>query len=70
MSVTRDELHQLVDAVEDEKVPDAATYLRGLVQRGTLSAHDLSFVGALDGGPEDLAEQHEDYLRARFDGRS
>lgn len=63
MSVTRDELHQLVDAVDDEKVPEAAAYLRALVQRGASSVHHMSFVGSLKGGPEDLAEQHGDYLR-------
>lgn len=70
MSVTREELHQLVDAVDDDKVPDAATFLRELMQRGSQSAHALTFVGALDGGPDDLAERHEEYLRDRFDRRS
>lgn len=67
MSNTREELHQLVDAVDDDKVPDAATLLRGLTQRGARSSRELSFVGALDGGPDDLGEQHEAYLRERFD---
>jgi hypothetical protein len=60
----------LVDAVDEDKMADAAELLRGLTQRGTPSDGGFSFVGALSGGPDDLAERHEDYLREMFDRRT
>lgn len=68
MSDTREELHHLVDAVDEDKVPDAATLLRGLVQRDAHSERGLSFVGSLEGGPVDLAERHDEYLREHITG--
>jgi len=62
MSTTREELHRLVDAVDDDKVSDAAEVLRGLSGRVEQPERRLSFVASLAGGPEDLAERHENYL--------
>lgn len=67
MSITREDLHHLVDAVDDDKVSDAAALLRGLTGNPTSSEGGLSFVGSLTGGPEDLAERHKEYLHEHFD---
>ncbi|MGH3321428.1 MAG: hypothetical protein ACRDN9_14885 [Streptosporangiaceae bacterium] len=66
MTATREELHRLVDAVDDDKVSDAAALLREFTERREHPRRRLSFVGALTGGPADLAERHEEYLREQF----
>lgn len=67
MTATREELHHLVDDLDEDKVPDAADMLRGLTGQGRQPRRRLSFVGALRGGPPDLAACHEDYLREHFE---
>lgn len=68
MTATREELHRLVDALDEETVPTASVLLYELagedIQR---PRHHMSFVGALHGGPPDLGEQHEEHLRDYFD---
>lgn len=67
MTAMREELHHLVDAVDEDKVPDAAALLRDLAGQPPQSEnHPPSFVGALTGGPADLAERHKDYLHEQF----
>ncbi len=67
MTATREELHHLVDAVDEDKVSDAAALLRDLTGPSQQSANrPLSFVGALTGGPADLAERHKEYLHEQF----
>jgi hypothetical protein len=68
MTATREELHHLVDAVDEDKVPDAAALLRDLTgqQAQQSGKHPPSFLGALTGGPADLGERHQDYLHEQF----
>jgi hypothetical protein len=62
MSVARDELHHLVDELDEGKVPGAVALLRELAARRDGPRSRPSWVGTLRAGP-DLAERSGDMLR-------
>jgi hypothetical protein len=68
VTVTREELHHLVDQLDEDKVPGAAVLLRQLAALGDGSRSRPSWFGALHAGP-DFAERSEDILRDEL-GRS
>jgi hypothetical protein len=63
MSVTRDELHHLVDQLDDDTVPGAVELLRELAARQGRSRSRPAWFGGLSAGP-DFAERSEDILRS------
>lgn len=65
VSTTRDELHHLVDELDEDKVPDAAALLRELAERGYKPRSRPSWVGTLRAGP-DFAERSEEILRSEL----
>jgi hypothetical protein len=65
MSVTREELHHLVDELDDDKVPGAVALLRELAARQDKPRSRPSWVGTLRAGP-DFAERSEDILRSEL----
>lgn len=65
MTATRDELHHLVDQLDDDTVPDAAALLRELAARQSQPPGRPSWFGALHAGP-DFAERSEEILRAEL----
>lgn len=65
MSVTREELHQLVEQLDDDVVPDAAELLRELATQPVRPHRHPSWFGALHSGP-DFAEHADDILRAEL----
>jgi hypothetical protein len=80
---TRDDLHRLVDELDEAVLPDAAYRLTELRQRdrgnaetaGTEAAvadlrRRLPWIGSLHSGRGDLAERSEDILRNEFGIRS
>jgi hypothetical protein len=62
MTATRDELHHLVDQLDDETVAGAAELLRELAARHARPRRRPSWFGALSAGP-DFAEQSGEILR-------
>jgi hypothetical protein len=68
MTATRDELHHLVDQLDDETVAGAAELLRELAARHGRPRRRPSWFGALSAGP-DFAERSEEILRDEL-GRS
>jgi hypothetical protein len=68
MTATRDELHHLVDQLDDETVPGAAELLRELAARHARPRRRPSWFGALSAGP-DFAERSEEILHSEL-GRS
>jgi hypothetical protein len=67
---SRDELHRLVDQLDDAAVPDATEVLTQMVTQRTASHDDLaaprrrlSFVGAFSSGQGDLAARSGQILR-------
>ena len=65
MSVGREELHHLVDELDEDKVPGAAALLRELAARRDKSRNRPSWAGALRAGP-DFAERSEEILRSEL----
>jgi hypothetical protein len=65
MSVTREELHHLVDELDEDKVPGAAALLRELAARRDKPRSRPSWAGTLRAGP-DFAERSEDILRSEL----
>ena len=65
MTATRDELHHLVDQLDDDTVPGAAELLRDLAARQGRPRRRPSWFGALSAGP-DFAERSEEILRAEL----
>jgi hypothetical protein len=65
MTATRDELHHLVDQLDEDTVPDAAALLRELAARQGRPPGRPSWFGALRAGP-DFAERSEEILRAEL----
>ena len=65
MSVTRDELHNLVDELDEDKVPAADALLRELAARRDKPRARPSWAGTLQAGP-DFAERSEDILRSEL----
>lgn len=68
MSTAREELHQLVDELPDEQVPDTLSLLRARRDRGERSWPPRWF-GAAEGRRTDTAERAKEILRTEF-GRS
>lgn len=68
MTVARDELHHLVDELDEETVPRATDLLRDLAARRSRQRSRPSWFGALQAGP-DFAERSEEILRTEL-GRS
>jgi hypothetical protein len=62
MSVTREELHSLIDELDQDQLPSAATLLRELAGRRDKPRSRPSLAGMLRVGP-DFAEQSDDLLR-------
>jgi hypothetical protein len=62
MSVTREELHSLIDRLDQDQLPSAATLLRELAGRRDKPRSRPSWAGMLRVGP-DFAEQSDDLLR-------
>ena len=65
MTATRDELHHLVDQLDDDIVPGAAELLRELAARRGRPQGRPSWFGALRAGP-DFAERSEEILRVEL----
>jgi len=65
MTAMRDELHHLVDQLDDDTVPGAAELLRELAARQGRLQSRPSWFGALRAGP-DFAERSEDILRVEL----
>ncbi len=68
MTVAREELHHLVDELDEETVPSAAELLRELAAGRSRQRSRPSWFGALQAGP-DFAERSEEILRTEL-GRS
>jgi hypothetical protein len=68
MTVTRDELHHLVDELDEDTVLSATELLRELAARRVRQRTRPSWFGALRAGP-DFAEHSEEILRTEL-GRS
>ncbi len=68
MTVAREELHHLVDELDEETVPSATELLRELAARRSRQRTRPSWLGALQAGP-DFAERSEEILRTEL-GRS
>lgn len=68
MSTAREELHQLVDELPDEQVPDTLSLLRARRDRGEHSWPPRWF-GAAEGRRTDTAERAKEILRTEL-GRS
>lgn len=73
---TRDDVHRLVDELDDEAVPDAARQLAELSQRNRANATEaeaeaavtelrrrIPWIGSLHSGQGDLAERSAQILR-------
>jgi hypothetical protein len=69
MSATREELHHLVDELDEDKVPGAAALLRELAERRDKPRSRPPWVGMLHAGP-DFAERSEDILRSELGRRA
>ncbi|CAM00793.1 hypothetical protein A8924_1868 [Saccharopolyspora erythraea NRRL 2338] len=72
MSVTHEDLHQLVERLPSDKLDDAASALAHLVTQDVELAdepvRDLSaYTGSFSAEP-DLAQRTEEFLRDRFRG--
>jgi hypothetical protein len=65
MSATREELHHLVDELDEDKVPGAAVLLRELAARRDKPRARPSWAGTLAAGP-DFAQRSEDILRSEL----
>lgn len=63
--MTREELHHLVDQLDDDTVPGAAELLREIAARGGRPHSRPSWFGALRAGP-DLAGRSEEILRTEL----
>jgi hypothetical protein len=63
MSATREELHHLVDELDEDKVPGAVALLRELAARRDKPRTRPTWAGTLRAGP-DFAERSEDMLRS------
>jgi hypothetical protein len=63
MSAAREELHHLVDELDEDKVPGAVALLRELAARRDKPRTRPSWTGTLRAGP-DSAERSEDILHA------
>lgn len=63
--MAREELHQLVDDLDEETVPSAAELLRDLAARRSRQRSRPSWFGALRAGP-DFAERSEEILRTEL----
>lgn len=68
MSVMREELHQLVDRLPEEKVAPVLRLVRDQIEEAK-AVRDLPFIGMLEAEP-DFAERAEDILRAEDDHSS
>lgn len=68
MTVAREELHHLVDELDEDTVPSATELLRELAARRSRKRSRPSWFGALQAGP-DFAERSEEILRTEL-GRS
>ncbi|MFC4534293.1 hypothetical protein [Sphaerisporangium dianthi] len=60
MSVMREELHDLVDRLPEEKVAPLLRLVRGQLEKRSI-VRDLPFVGLLEAEP-DFAERSEEIL--------
>lgn len=65
MTMAREELHQLVDDLDEEAVPSAAELLRDLAVRRSRQRSRPAWFGALRAGP-DFAERSEEILRTEL----
>jgi hypothetical protein len=65
MSAIREELHHLVDELDEDKVPGAVALLRELAARRDKPRNRPSWAGTLRAGP-DFAEHSEDILRSEL----
>jgi hypothetical protein len=65
MSATREELHHLVDELDEDKVPGAVALLRELAARRDKPRTRPSWTGTLRAGPG-FAERSEDILRSEL----
>lgn len=78
---TRDDVHRLVDELDEEALPDAARQLAALTQRDRTSAtsadtaaavaelrRQLPWIGSLRSGQGDLAERSSQILRDELGG--
>jgi hypothetical protein len=66
---TREELHQLVDALDPEEVDRVVSMLRPRAQhRFEREAPWPRTLGALSGAPSDLSARLDDYLAEGFAG--
>ena len=65
MSATREELHHLVDELDEDKVPGAVALLCELAARRDKPRTRPSWAGTLCAGP-DFAERSEDILRSEL----
>ncbi|MGH3342220.1 MAG: hypothetical protein ACRDPK_04900 [Carbonactinosporaceae bacterium] len=63
MSVTRDDLHHLVEEIDEDQVQGALELLRQFAQP---SRRRPAFVGMFDSGKGDLAQRSSEILRAEF----
>jgi hypothetical protein len=68
MTVAREELHHLVDELDEETVPNATELLRELAAGMSRLRSRPSWFGALQAGP-DYAERSDEILRTEL-GRS
>lgn len=79
---TRDDVHRLVDELDEAALPDAARQLAALTQRDRTSATSadtaaavaelrrrLPWIGSLHSGQGDLAERSSQILRDELGGR-
>lgn len=66
---SRDDLHRLVDDLDDERLTDASELLRGLQQRRGEPDRNrpLSIIGLFEGEP-DLAQRSSEILRRELGG--
>lgn len=73
MTATRDELHRLVDQIEDDKVPSAVALLREVAEHDQPAGEQeprrrrLASAGIFDSGQRDLSERVEELVAARYD---
>lgn len=65
MTMAREELHHLVDELDEDAVPSAAELLRDLAARRSRQRVRPSWFGALRAGP-DFAERSEEILRTEL----
>lgn len=68
MSVTREELHHLVDQLPDAELRPALELIRGRLGdhgRDEEEERDLPFFASFEAEP-DLAERHEEFLRTEL----